>query len=321
MTGPDSDPGISSNADPPNPPVDPPVLAPPPLPSPPSPEATQIAEPPRRPRVILGTVGALVLASVLGMIVWAIATPRDAPADAPLSLPVFLMMIVIPSLTFGALALLWCRNAPEGMARRLLLVKPNVRGRALWLLLPATWAAWLAGVPLLLLGDKIFGGGADALKGFIEQYSAAPWSWKWAFLVGSTLGPGIGEELLFRGYLQQGLLKSHRTRTAILITVALFSLAHLPPARVLGVIPLAVWMSFLAVRTGSLIPGMLCHTFVNLSGHSLIATGADYSVPVIVAGVLGLPAFWLAIRELRGADTKEPAPPSMTAEAGPRDLA
>jgi membrane protease YdiL (CAAX protease family) len=125
----------------------------------------------------------------------------------------------------------------------------------------------------------------------------------------STVGVGIGEELFFRGYVQQGLRQSNRLLISVVLTVLLFSACHLPPGRMLFVLPLAVWQSFVVIRTGSLIPGILCHAFVNLTGHTLIATGIDAGAVWGVAGAVGVPAFFLAIRALRRCEVRPATDP------------
>ena len=162
-------------------------------------------------------------------------------------------------------------------------------------------------------GEWLFGK-SDAMDGFIQSYASAPWAWQVVFLLVSTLGPGIGEELLFRGYLQHGLLKARGKPFAIVFTAIAFSLCHLPPARVLSVLPLAFWLGFLALRTGSLIPGVLCHIFVNLTSGLALAHWLDAGIVIAPAFILGLPALVIALLSLRRLSRVPPAsaplPPS-----------
>ena len=271
------------------------------LPSPsPSPDPAPLSAPqPRREHVIWGTLGAVVLASLVAVAAEAIVDACLGTPDGVTSPPGLFTTLVLTSGGFAACALWFARRGPGGLRRRLLLVRPAMSGRELWLLVPATWAVWLAGIPLLMLGTWLFGEG-DGMQFFTATYGSAPWPWKVAFLAASTLGPGIGEELLFRGYLQQGLLGNGRgPRFALILTAVLFSAAHFPPARMLFVLPLAFWLGFLAHRTGSLVPGMLCHTFVNLTGHSLLATDVNPLFVFVPVFILGVPAFVMSVRFFR----------------------
>ena len=83
-------------------------------------------------------------------------------------------------------------------------------------------------------------------------------------LAGSLL-PALSEELLYRGFLLRGLLRSWRPGLAIGTSAALFALAHgvdaaLAPRFVVGlVLGVAAW------RSGSLWPGMVAHFFANFT--------------------------------------------------------
>jgi sodium transport system permease protein len=77
--------------------------------------------------------------------------------------------------------------------------------------------------------------------------------------------PAICEELAFRGFILTGLERGHRTRSAILLSALLFGFLHvllslfqqLFNATLLGVV-----LGLLAVRSRSILPGMLFH-FIN----------------------------------------------------------
>jgi membrane protease YdiL (CAAX protease family) len=274
--------------------------------------------------VVWGAVIAFLAANLLSYAVVAISG-ASTESDQPLPPPVFFFSIVVVSGTFAIFSLLFARGAPEGLARRLLLVRPNIPRRLLWLLLPATWGVWMAGTPLALLGKWLFGD-SDALLNFTRSYSSGPWAWKIAFLAASTLGPGIGEELLFRGWLQNGLRVSRGPRFALIFTALAFAACHLPPARVLFILPLGFWLGFLALRTGSLVPGILCHVFVNLTGHLLLATDVDEAFVFSIAIAVGIPSFVIVVRLFRRLRREEsrlaagpPTPGQIPASSMPAD--
>ena len=82
------------------------------------------------------------------------------------------------------------------------------------------------------------------------------------------------EELLFRGLLLAGLAQRMRLRLAVSLSVALFALAHLPDTsghwQVLpGLLLLALGLTWLRLRSGSLLPGWAAHALYNASVLSL----------------------------------------------------
>jgi sodium transport system permease protein len=92
--------------------------------------------------------------------------------------------------------------------------------------------------------------------------------------------PAVCEELAFRGFILTGLERGHRTRSAILLSALLFGFMHvlislfqqLFNATLLGLV-----LGLLAVRSGSIVPGIVFHFLNNASGvvmASLVAGGS-----------------------------------------------
>ncbi|MFO0911018.1 MAG: ABC transporter permease subunit/CPBP intramembrane protease [Isosphaeraceae bacterium] len=85
-------------------------------------------------------------------------------------------------------------------------------------------------------------------------------------LVLFALLPAICEELAFRGFILSGLQHAYKTRTAILLSALLFGIMHvllslfqqLFNATLLGIV-----IGLLAVRSGSIVPGMIFHLLNN----------------------------------------------------------
>jgi membrane protease YdiL (CAAX protease family) len=65
-----------------------------------------------------------------------------------------------------------------------------------------------------------------------------------------ALLPGISEELMFRGLLQTA---AGRSRFAIAISALTFSLFHLDPHHIAGVLPLGFFLAWVASRCGTLV--------------------------------------------------------------------
>jgi len=73
----------------------------------------------------------------------------------------------------------------------------------------------------------------------------------------------ITEEVLFRGLILRGLLSRHDVRLAIVISAALFALAHLNPWQAASASSLGVLFGWWYYRTGSTVPGLIGHALVN----------------------------------------------------------
>ncbi len=74
-----------------------------------------------------------------------------------------------------------------------------------------------------------------------------------------ALMPAVCEELLFRGFILTGLRRDAGPWASVLVSSLLFGVTHLDPARLGAVTALGALLGLLALRSGSLIPCMLCH--------------------------------------------------------------
>src|SRR5262249_26128997 len=85
-------------------------------------------------------------------------------------------------------------------------------------------------------------------------------------VVAFALIPAVCEELAFRGFILSGLEREHRTRSAILLSALMFGFLHvllslfqqLFNATLLGIV-----LGLLAVRSHSILPGILFHCVNN----------------------------------------------------------
>lgn len=98
---------------------------------------------------------------------------------------------------------------------------------------------------------------------------AHPWMRVLLTLMIVLLAPFV-EELLFRGVLLAGLSERLSLRWAVTLSVLPFALAHLPDTgghwQVLpGLIALALGLTWLRLRSGSLLPGYAAHALYNAS--------------------------------------------------------
>ena len=103
-----------------------------------------------------------------------------------------------------------------------------------------------------------------SLFGYVEQASDlpefSPLTFAVLFLVICVL-PAVFEEILFRGLIALDLSFSGVIRSALL-SAALFALYHFSPAKTLYQFVLGFVFALVALKSGSVIPGMILH-FVN----------------------------------------------------------
>ena len=75
--------------------------------------------------------------------------------------------------------------------------------------------------------------------------------------------PGVCEELAFRGFILSGFLRGGRTWLAIGLSSLCFGLMHMIPQQVFNATLVGLAIGLLAVRSGSLWPGVLFHFLFN----------------------------------------------------------
>jgi membrane protease YdiL (CAAX protease family) len=106
-----------------------------------------------------------------------------------------------------------------------------------------------------------------------------------ASLLVLALLPAISEELVFRGVFARSLTRL--PIVAVIASAALFSLYHLVPAQMLGTFPLGLALGLLAVRSGSIVPGMIAHLLNNatvLAVERMNVTAIDLHPNLAFAG-------------------------------------
>jgi len=84
----------------------------------------------------------------------------------------------------------------------------------------------------------------------------------------------LGEELLFRGFLLQGLARRWGFWPAAVVTSAVFALAHVWPYLYVPIFIMGLAFSWLFWRTGSLWASVAAHATMNAT--SLVVTGLLY---------------------------------------------
>lgn len=119
----------------------------------------------------------------------------------------------------------------------------------------------------------------QVIQKIVDFQEGITWPWLLAAIGVVGIMPGIGEELLFRGYLQASIKARWGKWAGILIASALFGIAHINPVHALWACGLGIYFGFLAERVGSIRPGMVCHATVNSIATLLMAvTGPHMAV-------------------------------------------
>lgn len=92
----------------------------------------------------------------------------------------------------------------------------------------------------------------------------------WFFIVGAIMAP-IVEEIFFRGFLFQGFRQKYGWTAALLLSSALFAIAHMDLVALLPTFILGLVLAYVYHRSNSVWPGIILHFLVNA-----FAFGATY---------------------------------------------
>jgi membrane protease YdiL (CAAX protease family) len=87
----------------------------------------------------------------------------------------------------------------------------------------------------------------------------------WFFIVGALLAPLV-EEIFFRGFLFQGFRAKYGWVGGMLLSSAIFAVAHLDPVSLLPTFILGNLLAYLYHRSNSIWPGVILHVLVNTVG-------------------------------------------------------
>jgi sodium transport system permease protein len=112
----------------------------------------------------------------------------------------------------------------------------------------------------------------DQLQGVEGLARAAP---LWQVILLMALTPAICEELAFRGFILSGLRRIGHKWAAIALTSVFFGLAHGILQQSLSAFFVGMIIGYIAVKTGSIWPGVLYHLVHNSLGLSLSRISAE----------------------------------------------
>jgi sodium transport system permease protein len=202
--------------------------------------------------------------------------------------PALLMTVVLTSSPRQTLLLRWPRWTIVPAAVLLAVV-----------LHPAVHLLQKAVMHLYPLSDQM----QEALAGLESLFTQAPW---WQVVLVVAAAPAVCEELAFRGFIFTGLRNTGSRWRAIGASAVFFGLSHGILQQSLIASLIGVLLGWLALRTGSILPGMAFHLVHNALGvlasrapralesewpilGSLIQRtdeGVAFSWPVVLAGGL-----------------------------------
>jgi membrane protease YdiL (CAAX protease family) len=265
-----------------------------------------------RPRVwpvFIGFVSVFVSVQVMGALVlaaWAyLLTPIDsgvngfaAALEGLMASPSGLALAAVVSWTgMGTAALMAGALSPEPWRHRLRLSLDGITaGKVVLVIVGLLGVSQALDASVALLGLSHFG----ALDHINRVMARASPGWLVVLSFALALGPGMAEELFFRGFMQTRLAQRFGAALAIAITSACFGfihfdLVHTPVAAVLG-----LFLGWAVERTGSIVPAMAAHVVNNLI--AVLTAGVTWlgsttaQVSALVAGVLLVLVVLLALQ-------------------------
>jgi membrane protease YdiL (CAAX protease family) len=155
----------------------------------------------------------------------------------------------------------------------------------------AAAAAGLAAIDLTTLGVILSTGAGEGqiperLQALHAVRRVVPTGWWLALLGAGALLAPLAEESLFRGFLQRGLLRAWPPFLALGLTAVVFALVHGSALQLVTILPGAVWLGWVAWRSGSVVPSILAHGVGNALwlGLERAGTGPREALPGAAAG-------------------------------------
>ena len=166
------------------------------------------------------------------------------------------------------------------------------RAQWVWGLLAALFFATTVHAALVVL-FRIVPFPADAFHRDYRGFSIANPALQWLALVMAAASAGICEETGFRGYMQQPIEKRHGVVVALLVSSVLFTVFHLSKSWAIpGMVPLVFGAGFflglIAWASGSLIPGMIGHTVMDIGMFAYWWTGVAGTFSAKTISVTGV---------------------------------
>lgn len=191
------------------------------------------------------------------------------------------------ALTSGILAL-WAMGLPKvlkvSVKNFLKLTRPRPMSY-LWSLVGMVACGFLVDEALFLLhsaSPELFS--TDGLAAFGRSFAGASVGGYILLTVIVALGPGIGEELMFRGLVLRSFVGGMPAWAAVLLSSALFGLLHWNMLQGVGAGLIGVYLGLVTLVTGSLWPAVIAHAANNTISSLFARYSAVDSVEVFKQG-------------------------------------
>ena len=189
--------------------------------------------------------------------------------------PAFLSMMFATQVVLAGVALCGGLLSPVPLRQRLRLGRPRLRWYGYVVCALGTIAlGYTSSILIELLG---FGD-----QGVLEEFEKAMAGLRGPVLLIATLviglSPALGEELLFRGYIQTRLGQRWPRLVGLLVASVLFGVIHFDWVQGSFAVLLGLWVGEITDRTGSIWPAVLGHA-VNNAGATVMGAlmGTDAS--------------------------------------------
>lgn len=143
-------------------------------------------------------------------------------------------------------------------------------------------------LPMAILASEVTNWASEVLPQLtteiFEDFGKQSW---WLVFLGACLFPGIGEEILFRGFLGRGLLARHGVLAGVTLTSLLFGLIHIDPVQGCGAMFLGFGLHGVFLATRSLTASILVHTLNNALAFAVMKYADQLPEAGLTAGADG----------------------------------
>ncbi len=214
---------------------------------------------------------------------------------------VLLASVVLSSSVVAVTALFGARLSTQPWTERLAIRRPQLAGVTLVLVMLAAPAlGQVLETVVALLGIEVTG----TLKHLSDSIASASGWQVPAIVLAISLGPAVGEELLFRGYIQTRLAARFGALWGITAASVLFGLMHMDPIHSVLAAILGLYLGFVAYRFDSIIPSICAHAFNNLTAALMIfllpseaeELGSVPLIPGVFSAAFFLFCLWWIVR-------------------------
>lgn len=249
--------------------------------------------------LLLEIMAATVVLVLVALVKYGARFSADKVFASATSAPGLLGSFVCTMAIAAGIALLGARLSPEGWRDRLRLRLVPLR---LPMLFMGTFGIMSVGMILsscMELGWVPRSTALDVLDHMMKNLSLSG-----AILAGLLLGllPGLVEEMFFRGYIQTRLVARWGAKWGIFWTALMFGISHMDLMQGAFAVIVGCLLGFITVRTGSIIPAMICHAGNNTLSMLLSVTAGDIherspNLALLVLGSFILPVAILYLRK------------------------